>query len=408
MKSKFKARGRRQVIDKKVTHQDLKIMIVIPVYNHAEALRDVLERALKVHDKVLVVDDGSTDHVSEVISGFNVLSIHHKNNRGKGEAIRTGAREARRLGMTHIITIDADGQHDPADFRHFIPLLQKDPRAIVIGKRLFRRGQTPKSSIFGRSFSNFWMRLQTGQIIGDTQSGFRAYPLSVINRLKLKESHYSFEVEALVKAAWAGVKLREVDISVYYPPPGKRISHFRRFMDNFRISLLNARLTMRSVLPVPHRKIVFDTRKGDVITVFHPLRSLRTLLTENASGWQLAAAGALGVFLGALPLIACHTIVIIFAASFFRLNKVVALCTSQLCMPPIVPALCIEMGYYMRHGHFLTDLSLETIGYQALERLYEWFIGSLVLGPILGLLVASIVLVMAMGIKRSKSAVIRK
>jgi radical SAM superfamily enzyme YgiQ (UPF0313 family)/glycosyltransferase involved in cell wall biosynthesis len=394
-------------IDKKVPHQDLNIMIVIPVYNHTQTLRNVLERTLKVHDKVLVVDDGSTDHVSEVISEFNVRFIQHDKNKGKGAAIRTGAREAHRLGMTHIITIDADGQHDPADFRRFVPLLKEDPRAIIIGKRLFQRGQAPRSSIFGRSFSNFWMRLQTGQIIGDTQSGFRAYPLNVLNKLKLKENHYSFEVEALVKAAWAGVNLREVDISVHYPPPEKRISHFRKFMDNFRLGLLNARLTMRSALPVPHRKIVFDTQKRDTITVIHPLRSLRTLLTENTSSWQLAAAGALGVFLGALPLIACHTIAIIFAASFFRLNKVVALCTSQLCMPPIVPALCIEMGYYMRHGHFLTDISLETIGYQALERLYEWFIGSLVLGPIMGILVASIILLMALGIKRSKRAVTR-
>ena len=67
-------------------------------------------------------------------------------------------------------------------------------------------------------FSNFWFRLQTGQVLGDTQSGFRGYPLAVLERLKLREKHYAFEIEVLVKAAWGGIKLDEVNISVYYPP----------------------------------------------------------------------------------------------------------------------------------------------------------------------------------------------
>jgi len=380
-------------------------MIVIPVYNHPGTLRDVVSRALKIHDMVMVVDDGSRDIAADLLTGLDVHVIRHRKNMGKGAAILTGAKEAGRLGMTHIVTIDADGQHDPADFRRFISVIQENPHAIIIGRRCFQGTEVPRLSAFGRSFSNFWMRLHTGISIGDTQSGFRAYPLAVLDNLNLRERHYSFEVEVLVKAAWAGITIMETDISVYYPPPEKRISHFHGFLDNFRITILNTKLTMMSILPIPHRKIHFNDISAQPITILHPIESLKTLITENTSPGKLAAAGAIGVFLGALPLIACHTIVIILATGFLRFNKVVALSASQLCMPPMVPALCIEAGYFMRNGRFLTDISLETIGYQALQRLYEWLIGSFLLGPVMGLLVGLFIYIMILLLARGKRAI---
>jgi hypothetical protein len=78
----------------------------------------------------------------------------------------------------------------------------------------------------------------------------------VLENLRLHEKRYTFEVEVLVKAAWAGVELRQVDVSVYYPPAKERISHFRLFVDNLRLSFLNTKLTMRSIAPLPHKKIV--------------------------------------------------------------------------------------------------------------------------------------------------------
>ena len=125
-------------------------------------------------------------------------------------------------------------------------------------------------------------------------------------------------------------------------------------------------------------------------------------MTGDNSPARLGAAGALGVFLGALPLIAFHTVAILFTAGFLRLNKIGAVAASQLCMPPLVPALCIEVGYFMRHGRFLTEISLETLGYQALERIYEWLIGSLLLAPALAALVGGVVYVMASFVKWEK------
>ena len=382
--------------------EKIKPLIVIPVYNHAGTLREVVNQSLAVCGDVLVIDDGSTDGSAEVLKGLPVRFIRYEKNRGKGTAILAAAAEARRLGMSHIITIDADGQHDPADVSRFIPVIRENPLAIVIGKRTFNNETVPFSSRFGRGFSNFWLRVETGYSLKDTQSGFRAYPLIILEWLKLHEKRYSFEIEVLVKAAWALVALKEVDISVYYPESDKRISHFRPFMDNLALTVLNTRLTTRAILPIPHRRFIEVEDDAEKITILHPVKSLKVLLGKNVSPERLATSGGLGIFLGALPLIACQSVVILMTANFFRLNKYAALGTSQLCNPPIVPALCIEVGYFIRHGRFLTEISLRTLGYQGLERFFEWIIGALVVGPILGILMGGIIYIATFLLKKKK------
>ena len=378
-------------------------LVVIPVYNHGATLKKVVQQALQAHPHVLVVDDGSMDGGPERLEDLAIHLVRHRLNLGKGAAIQTAARFARRMGMTHIVTLDSDGQHYPQDIHLFLQMIQKSPTAIIVGRRRWEAGHAPWLSRFGCGFSNFWFRLQTGRVLGDTQSGYRAYPLGVLENLKLRTKRFDFEIEVLVKAAWAGVPLKEVDVAVSYPATHKRISHFHLWTDNLRLTLLNTMLTVRSITPWPHRKIVALGAVDEHITVLHPMRSLKALLTENSSPRRLAAAGGLGVFLGTLPLIACHTIVILFASGFLRLNKAAALATSQLCMPPFVPALCIEIGYFMRHGYFLTEISLQTLGYQALDRLWEWVLGSLVLAPVLGIIIGLITYLLALTRIKRKS-----
>jgi uncharacterized protein (DUF2062 family) len=377
----------------------LKVLLVIPVYNHGATLRDVVRRAMAVHPDVLVVDDGSTDGGAAGVEGLGARLVRHERNLGKGAAIMTAAREARLLGMTHLVTLDADGQHDPADVPRFLAAMREDPSAIVVGVRDFEGSGAPGSSRFGRKVSNFWLRVQTGAVLRDTQSGFRAYPVEVLEKLSLGERRYSFEIEVLVKAAWAGVPLREVPVSVSYPPG--RISHFGAFADNARLSLLNTRLTMRAILPWPHRRIVPGAAGEGRVSILHPLRSLRLLLAEHASPRELALACSLGVFLGVLPLIGLHTMAILVAAGFLRLNRVAAVTASQICMPPFVPALAIEAGYFLRHGRFLTEISLRTLGHEGLQRVWEWFLGSLVLAPALALVVGGLVYLAAAAIRRT-------
>lgn len=370
-----------------------RVLVAVPVYNHAPTLRAVVLGLFERHPHVLVVDDGSDDLEPEVLAGLPVRMVRHGRNRGKGAAIRTAALEARRQGMSHIVTIDADGQHDPADLPLFLEAVAADPLAVIVGARDFNTENVPGSSRFGRAFSNFWLRVQTGVILSDVQSGYRAYPLNVLENLRCTENRYSFEVEVLVRAAWAGFRLREVNIRVHYPPKGERVSHFRAFMDNARISLLNTRLTIRAIMPVPHRK--FGEDEAGRVSPIHPLKSLRILLRDDATPAGLGLSAALGIFLGTLPLIGIHSIAILLAAGWLRWNKIAALAASQLCMPPLVPALCIEAGHYLRHGVFLTEISLRTLGYEAPQRLWEWILGSMLLAPLLAALTGAAVWVLA-------------
>ncbi|OQY06642.1 MAG: hypothetical protein B6I22_04925 [Desulfobacteraceae bacterium 4572_123] len=380
--------------------QDMKIIIVIPVYNHSTTLPGLVNGALAVHDDVIVVDDGSTDKSADTLAGLNVHLINHEKNLGKGAAIKTATRAARKLGMTHIVTIDANGRYDSADFHLFAEAVKENADSIIVGRRNFQKSEVPILYRFSRYLANFWFQVQTGVNLSDVRCTFRAYPLAVLENLTLRTRRNSFEVEVLTKAAWAGVALNEVNIYGYFHRLEKHKFNIIFFMDNLRVTLFNFHLTMRSIVPWPHQKIISKDRPEEKISVLHPLQTIKTLLTENTAPRQLAAAGALGVFIGTLPIFGLHNIAILFAASYFRLNKVVALTTSGLCVPPFVPALCIEAGYFMRHGSFLTEISINTLGYQALDRIYEWLIGSLVLAPVFAILVGGIIFLITLFLKK--------
>lgn len=364
------------------------IAALIPLYNHAATLEQVVAGVRRRLDPVIVVDDGSTDAAAAALArprpGIHI--IRHARNLGKGAAILSGAARADELGCRHVITIDADGQHFAEDIEAFLSAIAADPEAVVVGRRDFSATTVPRSSRFGRDFSNFWFRVQTGRKIGDSQSGFRAYPLKVLLAFKWREKRYAFENEVLVRAAWAGIRIREIPVNVRYPARHEHISHFHRLWDNLRLSFLNTRLTMRSMLPWPHDQVDGRGRPtAEPVSLLHPVRSLRRLLHENATPPQLALAVALGVLVGALPLLGLRGLLILMVTGYFRLNKVVALSAGNLCIPPFVPALCIELGYFLRHGRFLTEISLRTLGYQAPARLWEWGLGALLVGPGLAL-----------------------
>jgi glycosyltransferase involved in cell wall biosynthesis len=383
------------------------IAILVPVFNHSCTLRNVVQKILFAHHNVIVIDDGSTDLLvthpaspEHPLYEMPITYLRHSKNLGKGAAIMTGATEARCLGMTHIITIDADGQHDPTELSKFVEASENNPNAIFVGLRDFSSSTIPFSSRFGRSFSNFWYKVHTGHDIGDVQSGFRLYPLTVFDAIVCNEKRYSFEVEVLVRASWAGFVVEDIPISVFYPDKSKRISHFRPIMDNMLISLLNTRLTVRSIMPWPQKKFVQDKNELGRINPLHPLRSMRILLMDNATPKNLALSSAAGVGIGILPLLGLHSILIILFCSAWKLNKIMALAISQLCMPPLTPAICIEIGYFLCHGTFLTEISWKTLGYEAFDRLVEWLLGSLVLSPACALLFGFLTFGLALAVKK--------
>jgi len=247
----------------------------------------------------------------------------------------------------------------------------------------------PFSSRFGRKFSNMWVWITTGWRVPDSQSGFRAYPVAALRQVKCQGRKYNFEVEILVRGIWAGLSIVHKDISVHYSDETIKASHFDPLRDNARISWTYTRLVLRNFLPWPH-KVIFNTDSEEKLSILHPIRSFKLLLRESLSPKDMALSSMLGVFLGALPLIACHSIMIFFVATRLRLNRLVALSVSNICMPPFVPGLAVAVGYYMRHGSYLTEFNMQTLGYEAPQRLLEYLIGSLIIGPVLAVLVGAI------------------
>ncbi len=226
-----------------------RIWCVIPVYNNCAAVKGVADKCSLYLKNIIVVDDGSTDaDIAQVFAGTEIKVISHGKNMGKGKAINTAMNYIAEKGGLFMITIDADGQHYPKDLKKFIPLLQDDESAIVVGCRNFNIENVSKSSRFGRKFASFWLRIETGITINDCQSGFRAYPVRFISKMKFYGSHYDFEAEILARAVWAGLKIKTVDIDVWYPKPHERVSAFKPVTDNVRISLMHTRLVGRRLL----------------------------------------------------------------------------------------------------------------------------------------------------------------
>lgn len=372
-----------------------KVLLVIPLYNHGGTVRAVVKKGLAAGWPVLVVDDGSTDGGAARVADLDCRVIGLHRNSGKGAAILAGAEFAAEAGFAAIITVDADGQLDPLEAGKLVAVARGDWPSIVIGSRLMDKSNAPGSSLFGRAFSNFWVRLECGLDLPDTQSGYRLYPVKELLAQKTGCRRYDFEVEILTRLAWAGLPVRSVPVSVYYPAAAERQSHFHQLKDNFRLTCLHTRLVCRALAPWPHKRL--DSLPGktaasrDRLSLIHPVRFVRELCREHSSPLQLAAAVWMGVFLGALPLIACHTIVIIYVCHRLHLNKPVAVAASQLCMPPVVPVLCVQTGYFMRHGALLLDINWDTVVLQLHYRLWEWFLGALILGPALGVIAALII-----------------
>lgn len=362
---------------------EVRCCVIIPVYNHCHMLRKVVTDALHITQHIIVVDDGSTDGSARTLEGLPVTVLTQPRNLGKGAAILKGAQEAECRGYTHIITMDADGQHKAADLPAFFTAVKRQPHAVIIGARDFNVPHVPGSSRFGRSFSRFWMFVQTGVSVSDMQSGFRAYPLSVLRTVHCTETRYSFEIEIVVRAAWAGFAIQEIPVQVYYPPKAERVSHFKSLADNARISVLNTRLTVRALAPVPFRRHTLHVEGR--LSLLHPLRSLRTL-SARASPRQLAASAAWSLFICTIPLLGLQTLLLLFVIGWRRLNRLCALLMMPLTWPPFVPGLAILIGYRVTHGNWLTQFTIQTLGYEAHYRFLDWMVGSFILAPILGVM----------------------
>jgi len=332
----------------------------IPVYNNAGTIADVVRRCREQISDIVVVDDGSSDaDLRQLLKPLDVTVIRHAANLGKGVALMTAFEYAAQRGGQYMVTLDGDGQHFPEDIPRFLPRLSPD--TILIGARRQVVGTMPQASLFGREFSDFWVCIESGRAVTDTQSGFRAYPLPHILELRLNSRHYNLEVEVVTRAVWAGLKIESVPIRVRYMEPAQRVSSFRPFRDNLRISLMHTRLILRQLAPIPHRRhhssdYREDAKSAKNTNIITSLRALRvfavnlfeSLWAENSSPLGLAAAAALSALLGIL-LWPWGAIAVAYLAIRLHLNKIVALAVLALCAPRALPEFCASVGRSVVH-----------------------------------------------------------
>ena len=233
--------------------RDRGICVIIPTYNNAGTIADVVHRTLAQCQDVIVVADGCTDGTLDILRGIGgiggITIVSYARNAGKGTALKRGFRKALEMGFAYAITIDADGQHFPEDIPVMLQANQKHPGALIVGQRKgLEKAERSKGSKFANAFGNFWFAVQTGHYLRDTQTGLRLYPLRKLHGLSLLTSRYEAEVELLVFASWHGIKLVSEPVRVYYPPAQERVSHFRPFRDFSRIFILNTILCVLAVV----------------------------------------------------------------------------------------------------------------------------------------------------------------
>jgi glycosyltransferase involved in cell wall biosynthesis len=227
----------------------MKICVVIPVYNHQEAIAQVVETLKQFDLPCYLVNDGSSEQCTAVLRGIagqekSWITLYERDrNGGKGAAVMDGLNLAIASGFTHAIQIDADGQHSLADIDRFLDACAQHPGKLILGKPGFD-ATVPKKRLYGRRISNLWIWINTLSFeIADGMCGFRCYPLDAVDKLLNSVQlgkHMEFDIEIIVRLYWQGVDVINIETEVQYPLDG--ISHFRMLQDNLLISGKHAQL----------------------------------------------------------------------------------------------------------------------------------------------------------------------
>ena len=244
--------------------RDLPLCFIVPFYNNGKTVGAVITGLKEAGYSVIAVNDGSTDSSLEKAREANPdFVVSYTRNRGKGYALKQGFKAAWEEGFRYAMVFDADGQHTLTGAKAMIEAALELPekereRTIIVGSRN-RRGADGGGK-FANNFSNFWLTVQTGKKMGDTQSGMRLYPLEKICKVNFLGNRYEFETEILVRMAWRGFRLMEVPVDVIYPED--RVTHFRRGADFTRISLMNTFLPGAAVFYGYPRMLIEKLRRG--------------------------------------------------------------------------------------------------------------------------------------------------
>ncbi|MGF6263384.1 glycosyltransferase family 2 protein [Paraburkholderia youngii] len=232
--------------------------IVIPIYNHKDAIGATVAN-LAVHGlPIFVVDDGSDEPTQQVLAALalqyaqQLTLLRLPENGGKGAAVMAGLRAARAAGYTHALQIDADGQHDATDVPRFLDAARAEPGAVILGRPVYD-DSVPKARLYGRYLTHVWVWIETLSLtIRDSMCGFRLYPLALacelIDSVRLP-TRMDFDIEILVRLHWRRAAFRSIPTRVTYAADG--VSHFDVLWDNVRISRSHTRLVIGMLMRLP-------------------------------------------------------------------------------------------------------------------------------------------------------------
>lgn len=358
---------------------DLKCCVLIPTYNNEKTLHKVIESVLAYTSDIIIINDGSTDSTSTILENFpSLIQIHFLMNKGKGMALRAGFKKAFADGFDYAITIDSDGQHYADDIPVFVNEIKNNEGALLIGSRNMSHESVPGGSSFGNKFSNFWFWAETGIKLNDTQSGFRLYPLKLMNAMKFYTSKFEFEIESIVKASWRGVVVKNVPIKVLYND--ERVYHFRPYKDFARISVLNTWLILVALLYIKPRDLYRKMRKKGFKKFF-----AENVLKSDDSPKKKSLSIALGVFLGLTPFWGFHGILSLSLAAVFKLNKAIAFAFSNISIPPLIPFIIygsLELGGLVFGTEIKLDFDNIVENVKLLKQVKEFLVGSFILATL--------------------------
>jgi glycosyltransferase involved in cell wall biosynthesis len=235
----------------------MKLCIVIPNYNHGDKIRAVVNSLMFLRLPIIIVDDCSNDHHRKLIQAVDqevedVSVVTHMTNQGKGGAVMTGMKKAHELGYSHMLQVDADGQHDINNCEKLIILAKRYPSQVISGRPVYDES-IPLGRRLGRHITHFWVWVETLSFsIKDTMCGFRVYPLAPCIELMATQTlgtRMDFDIEVMVRLYWRGVTTRFLLTKVIYPEDG--VSHFQPVADNVRITWLHTRLFFGMLIRIP-------------------------------------------------------------------------------------------------------------------------------------------------------------
>jgi len=213
-------------IDKPTKQIKPKIIAAIPCFNEGQFINGIVARSLKYVDKVIVIDDGSTDNTSEAAQAAGAEVIRHKASQGAGAATRSAFEAAKKYNADILVTLDGDGQHNPDEIPQVLAPILRGEADLVIGSRFLLKNvkKAPKYRKFGIDVITWLYNFGSKVKVSDSQSCFRVHSRRLIEAINITENGFGFSVQVLIQARRKNFVIREVPVSCIYHLQGSSLN----------------------------------------------------------------------------------------------------------------------------------------------------------------------------------------